>query len=69
MTALAMETRRTTAWWKEFWVQVLIAMVIGIALGIGNAVATIVVAKWENALDERRMQRVLNGEALPAAVV
>jgi hypothetical protein len=36
---------------------------------IGNAVATIVIAKWENALDERRMQRVLNGEALPAAVV
>ncbi len=36
---------------------------------IGNAVATIVIAKWENALDEGRMQRVLNGEALPAAVV
>jgi hypothetical protein len=67
MTALAMETRRTTAWWKV-WVQVLIAMAIGIALGIGNAV-TIVIAKWEDALDERRMQRVLNGEALPAAVV
>jgi aerobic C4-dicarboxylate transport protein len=30
---------------------------------IGNALATIVVAKWENALDEGRMQRVLNGEA------
>src|SRR6266481_8151503 len=36
---------------------------------LGNAVATIVIAKWENALDEGRMQRVLNGEALPAAVV
>jgi aerobic C4-dicarboxylate transport protein len=36
---------------------------------IGNAVATIVIAKWENALDHGRMQRVLNGEALPAAVV
>jgi aerobic C4-dicarboxylate transport protein len=36
---------------------------------IGNAVATIVIAKWENALDQGRMQRVLNGEALPAAVV
>jgi aerobic C4-dicarboxylate transport protein len=30
---------------------------------IGNALATIVVAKWENALDDGRMQRVLNGEA------
>jgi aerobic C4-dicarboxylate transport protein len=36
---------------------------------IGNAVATIVVAKWENALDEGRMKQVLNGEALPAAMV
>jgi aerobic C4-dicarboxylate transport protein len=36
---------------------------------IGNAVATIVVAKWENALDEGRMKRVLNGEALPGAMV
>src|SRR5260370_10534649 len=34
MTALAMETRRTTAWWKELWIQVLIAMAIGVALGI-----------------------------------
>ena len=131
MTTLAIETRSTKAWWKELWVQVLIAMVLGIALGIinpdlatrmqpfgdafikvirmliapiifctvvhgiahmadmarvgrvalvlgihrlmsqaltptnliGNALATIVVAKWENALDEGRMQRVLNGEA------
>jgi Na+/H+-dicarboxylate symporter len=137
MTALAMETRRTTAWWKELWIQVLIAMAIGVALGIlhpdlatkmqpfgdafikairmliapiifctvvhgiahmadmarvgrvalvlgihrlmsqaltptnliGNALATIVVAKWENALDEGRMQRVLNGEAQPRAMV
>ena len=30
---------------------------------IGNAVATIVVAKWENALDERRLQQVLDGNA------
>ena len=36
---------------------------------IGNALATIVVAKWENALDEGRMQRVLNGEAQPRAMV
>ena len=28
---------------------------------IGNAVATIVVAKWEKALDERRLQQVLDG--------
>ena len=27
---------------------------------IGNAVATIVVAKWEGALDETRMHKVLN---------
>jgi len=36
---------------------------------IGNAVATIVIAKWEKALDHGRMQLVLNGEALPAAEV
>ena len=34
MTTLAIETRRTRAWWKELWVQVLIAMAAGIALGI-----------------------------------
>jgi aerobic C4-dicarboxylate transport protein len=33
---------------------------------MGNAVATIVVAKWENALDETRLQRVLDGEPVPA---
>ncbi len=31
---------------------------------LGNAVATIAIAKWENALDETRMKQVLNGEAL-----
>ena len=30
---------------------------------IGNAVATIVVAKWEKAVDERRLQQVLDGSA------
>jgi sodium:dicarboxylate symporter family protein len=30
---------------------------------VGNAVATIVVAKWERALDERRLQQVLDGNA------
>jgi aerobic C4-dicarboxylate transport protein len=34
---------------------------------IGNAVATIVVAKWERALDEDRLHRVLNNEAVPLA--
>jgi aerobic C4-dicarboxylate transport protein len=29
---------------------------------IGNGVATIVVAKWENALDMNQLQRVLNKE-------
>src|SRR3954447_19264649 len=33
---------------------------------IGNAVATIVIAKWEGALDQAQLQRTLNGEpALP----
>jgi aerobic C4-dicarboxylate transport protein len=32
---------------------------------VGNAVATIVVAKWENALDEDRVRRVLDGKAAP----
>ena len=34
MTTLAIEQRSTTAWWKELWVQVLIAMAIGVALGV-----------------------------------
>ena len=34
MTTLIMERRRTRAWWKELWVQVLIAMALGILLGI-----------------------------------
>ena len=29
---------------------------------IGNGVATVVVARWEGALDVTRMNRVLNGE-------
>jgi aerobic C4-dicarboxylate transport protein len=29
---------------------------------LGNAVATIIIARWENALDTERMRRVLNGE-------
>jgi aerobic C4-dicarboxylate transport protein len=29
---------------------------------IGNAVATIVISKWENALDSDKMHRVLNRE-------
>jgi aerobic C4-dicarboxylate transport protein len=33
---------------------------------LGNAVATIAIAKWENALDENRLRRVLNGETLSA---
>jgi aerobic C4-dicarboxylate transport protein len=31
---------------------------------LGNAVATIVIAKWENALDYKRMNEVLDGEAV-----
>jgi aerobic C4-dicarboxylate transport protein len=34
---------------------------------IGNAVATIVVAKWEGALDEERMKRVLSNESVAEA--
>jgi aerobic C4-dicarboxylate transport protein len=36
---------------------------------VGNAVATIVVAKWENALDEKRLHRALEAapELAPAA--
>ena len=33
MTTLIIEKQRTRAWWKELWVQVLIAMAIGILLG------------------------------------
>jgi aerobic C4-dicarboxylate transport protein len=33
---------------------------------IGNAVATLVIAKWENALDQARMNEVLNGEPVAA---
>jgi aerobic C4-dicarboxylate transport protein len=30
---------------------------------VGNGVATIVVAKWENSLDEARMRRLLDHES------
>jgi aerobic C4-dicarboxylate transport protein len=33
---------------------------------VGNAVATIVVAKWENALDEKQLRSVLEGKGEPA---
>ena len=36
---------------------------------IGNAVATIVIARWEGALDTERLKRVLDGEALAVAPV
>lgn len=35
---------------------------------IGNAVATIVVARWEKALDKDRLHMALNGEVLPPLV-
>ena len=35
---------------------------------VGNAVATIVMAKWEGALDVERMNRVLNGEPVTGAI-
>jgi aerobic C4-dicarboxylate transport protein len=35
---------------------------------IGNAVATIVVAKWEKAVDERRLQQVLDGDVNEASL-
>ena len=31
---------------------------------IGNALAAVVVARWDNALDVTRMQRILNGEQM-----
>ncbi len=34
MATLIIERRRAKAWWKELWVQVLIAMAIGILLGV-----------------------------------
>ncbi|WP_024507898.1 C4-dicarboxylate transporter DctA [Bradyrhizobium sp. ARR65] len=34
MTTLIIEKQRMRAWWKELWVQVLIAMALGIALGV-----------------------------------
>lgn len=105
MTAMTIDKPRGRAWWKELWIQVLIAMAAGMALGIagaafvvlaatlsatgsipvtsvalvlgihrlmsqgltptnliGNAVATIAIAKWEGALDRERLKRVLDGE-------
>ncbi len=35
---------------------------------IGNAVATVVVSRWENALDTERLNAALNGQPLPLAV-
>src|SRR6516165_7630677 len=34
MATLIIEKQRTRAWWRELWVQVLIAMAIGILLGV-----------------------------------
>lgn len=34
---------------------------------VGNAVGTLVVARWEGALDTRRMNRILNGETVDEA--
>lgn len=36
---------------------------------IGNAVATIVISKWEGALDQDRLDRVLNGQSNEADIV
>ncbi len=36
---------------------------------IGNAIATIAIAKWEGALDEDRLKRVLDGDTAVAAKV
>ena len=35
---------------------------------IGNAVATVVVSRWENALDQERLDAAMNGHPLPLAV-
>ena len=35
---------------------------------IGNAVATVVVSRWENALDQDRLDAAMNGHPLPLAV-
>jgi aerobic C4-dicarboxylate transport protein len=34
---------------------------------IGNAVATIVIARWERAIDDATLQAALRGEPLPTA--
>ena len=34
---------------------------------IGNAVATVVVSRWENALDQERLDAAMNGHPLPLA--
>ena len=58
--------------YTHLYFQVVCAILIGILLGhfypaMGNGVATVVVAKWENALDMARLQRHLAGTSEPAA--
>ena len=36
MTAMAIDKPRGRVWWKELWIQVLIAMAAGVVLGIVN---------------------------------
>ena len=36
MTAISIDKPRGRAWWKELWVQVLLAMAAGIVLGMAN---------------------------------
>jgi hypothetical protein len=44
------------------------AGVHGIDQSLGSAVATIVVAKWESAIDDKRFEQVLDGDTSPAAL-
>jgi hypothetical protein len=47
---------RKKPWYRQLYVQVLVAIFYG------NAVATLFVARWENGLDLARARRVLSGE-------
>jgi Na+/H+-dicarboxylate symporter len=48
---------------RQLWFWVLIAIALGIVFGLGNSVATIVIAKWQGELDEEQFHAALDEPA------
>lgn len=70
-TALPAHNRRGRPRWTELWGWVLLGIHRLVSQGptpsnlLGNASATVVMAKWEGARDGERLHRVLDEEPAP----